>query len=446
MTSLKLKSDSPLNSPRFTFGVATSSYQIEGGRDSRLETIWDKFCEGEGNISDGSNGDVACEHIKLWQQDVQMIAKLGVDAYRFSVAWGRVMNLDGSINKQGLNFYIALLKKLEELNIKAFVTLYHWDLPQYLEEKGGWLNRDTAFEFANYVDVVSQAFGDRVYSYATLNEPWCSAYLGYETGIHAPGLKNKQFGKQAAHHLLLAHGLAMKVLEKNSPNSKNGIVLNFSPCYAASTSEQDVGAARLADEHFNQWYIKPLLEGCYPDVINDMPDIHKPIIESGDMGIICQPIDYIGVNYYSRAIYQYCDEEGFKLQAPQTMSLTDMGWEIYPAGLYKLLTDLNRCYKLPEVIITENGAAMKDKLVEGKIDDQDRINYIQTHLAAIEQAIDSGVDVRGYFAWSLMDNFEWAEGYEKRFGIVYVDYQTQKRTLKQSAKAYRDMLRGRSHK
>ncbi|OHU88079.1 MULTISPECIES: GH1 family beta-glucosidase [Pseudoalteromonas] len=446
MTSLRLKSDSPLNNEQFTFGVATSSYQIEGDRAARLETIWDKFCEGKGNIADGSNGDVACEHIKHWQQDVQMIAGLGVDAYRFSVAWGRILNRDGSINERGLKFYVSLLDKLKELGIKAYVTLYHWDLPQYLEDTGGWLNRDTAFAFANYVDVVSREFGNRVYSYATLNEPWCSAYLGYEAGIHAPGLKSKQFGKQAAHHLLLAHGLAMKVLAKNSPSSKNGIVLNFSPCYAASSSEQDVAAARLADEHFNQWYIRPLLEGRYPDAINDMSDINKPIIESRDMSVICQPIDYIGVNYYSRAIYQHCDEDGFKVKAPETMCLTDMGWEIYPEGLYKLLTDLNRRYQLPEVIITENGAAMKDELVAGVIDDQDRIAYLQTHLAAIEKAIGAGVDVSGYFAWSLMDNFEWAEGYKKRFGIVYVDYKSQKRTLKQSAKAYRGMLLGRLHK
>ncbi|WP_105168302.1 GH1 family beta-glucosidase [Pseudoalteromonas sp. T1lg23B] len=446
MTSLRLKSDSPLNNPQFIFGVATSSFQIEGAREARLETIWDKFCEGEGNISDGSNGDIACEHIKLWHQDVKMIAELGVDAYRFSVAWGRVLNQDGSINELGLKFYVTLLDKLNELNIKAFVTLYHWDLPQYLEDQGGWLNRETALAFANYVDVVSRAFSGRVHSYATLNEPWCSAYLGYETGIHAPGLKSKQFGKQAAHHLLLAHGLAMQVLEKNSPNSKNGIVLNFSPCYAASTSEQDITAAGLADDHFNHWYIRPLLEGRYPDLIDDMPDAHKPIIEPGDLSVICHPVDYIGVNYYSRAIYQHCDVDGFKLKPPHDVPLTDMGWEIYPDGLYKLLTDLNDRYQLPEVMITENGAAMKDKLLEGKVDDQDRVDYIQTHLAAIEQAIASGVDVRGYFAWSLMDNFEWAEGYKKRFGIVYVDYNTQIRTLKQSAIAYRNMLLGRTHK
>ncbi|NOU49180.1 beta-glucosidase [Pseudoalteromonas sp. JBTF-M23] len=443
MNSLKLSNMSPLNDPSFMFGVATSSFQIEGARGSRQDTIWDTFCLKKGAIADSSNGDTACEHVKYWQQDIQMIANLGVDAYRFSIAWGRVVNQDGSPNPEGLAFYSRLLDKLEALDIKAFVTLYHWDLPQHLEDKGGWLNRDTAFEFAHYVDIVSKEFAHRVYSYATLNEPWCSAYLGYEVGIHAPGLKGKQRGKQAAHNLLLAHGLAMQVLRKNSPKSKNGIVLNFSPSYAASSNEQDIAAAKLADEHFNQWYLRPILQGSYPDIIHSMPKEHRPQVEAGDMSLISQPIDFLGVNYYSRAIYQHCEQDGFKVCSPQSMNLTDMGWEVYPQGLVKLLTDLNKRYTLPDIYITENGAAIDDKLIDGQVVDNARIAYYKSHLDAVEQAIVAGVNIKGYFAWSLMDNFEWALGYKKRFGIIYVDYQTQQRTLKQSALAYQDMLLSR---
>lgn len=435
---------SPLNDPSFIFGVATSSFQIEGARESRQDTIWDTFCATKGNIADASNGDVACEHVKFWQQDLEMIAELGVDAYRFSIAWARVINQDGSKNKAGLAFYQKLLDKLDELNIKAFITLYHWDLPQHLEDAGGWLNRNTAKAFADYVDIVSKEFGEQVFSYATLNEPWCSAYLGYEVGIHAPGLKGKQHGKQAAHNLLLAHGLAMQVLRKNAPSSKSGVVLNFSPSYAASAKEEDIAAAKLADEHFNQWYLRPLIEGRYPDIIKCMPQEQRPIIEAGDMSIISQPLDFLGINYYSRAVYQSCEQDGFKVCPPQTMNLTDMGWEVYPHGLLKLLTDLNKRYTLPDIYITENGAAIDDKLIDGQVVDIERISYLHSHLNAVEQAMTSGVKIKGYFAWSLMDNFEWAEGYKKRFGIVHVNYQTQQRTLKQSALAYRDMLLARN--
>ena len=444
-SQLLVPNDSPLLSPDFIFGVATASFQIEGGASERLESIWDRFCKTPGTIKDNSNGLVACDHYHLWQQDIELIASLGVDAYRFSISWPRVIQQNGQLNAQGIQFYLNILDSLLAKNIKPYVTLYHWDLPQYLEDEGGWLNRDTAYQFQHYVDLVSQAFGDKVYSYATLNEPFCSAYLGYEIGVHAPGLKSPEYGKKAAHHLLLAHGLAMQVLAKNSPNSLNGIVLNFSPCHSLTNNSQDIQAAQLADQHFNHWYIKPLIEGQYPVLIDEIPTEHKPDILPGDMQIIAAPMDYIGVNYYTREIYQTDMQNGFEKVTQKPLPLTDMGWEIYPQGLTELLLDLHNTYKLPTIYITENGAAMPDTLVDNKVDDQDRLSYYQTHLMAVDSAIRQGVNIKGYFAWSLMDNFEWAEGYVKRFGIVYVDYANLQRTIKASGHAYRDFITSRPH-
>jgi beta-glucosidase len=438
--AISLPPTSPLLSKEFIFGVATASFQIEGAAESRLDTIWDTFCATPGKIRDGSDGKRACDHVHHWEEDLGLIRSLGVDAYRFSVSWARVMKADGSVNQQGLDFYIALLDRLNEYGIKAFVTLYHWDLPQYLEDQGGWLNRDTAFRFRDYAELVSRAFGDRVYSYATLNEPFCSAYLGYEAGIHAPGHKSRAYGKQAAHHLLLAHGLAMQVLEKNAPDALNGIVLNFSPCYAESDSEEDIEAAKMADEYFNHWYLQPLLEQRYPDVLDKLPQDEHPPIEPGDMSIIGHKLDYIGINYYTRERYQASATELFEKLEHEQQPLTDMGWEVFPQGLTDLLLDYHQRYSLPPVYITENGAAMVDKLIDGKVEDPERLAYLQSHLRAVHDAAVQGVDVRGYFAWSLMDNFEWAEGYLKRFGIVYVDYHSQQRIIKSSGYAYRDFL------
>jgi beta-glucosidase len=440
---ISLPADSNMHSTSFIYGVATASFQIEGGVDSRLPCIWDTFCATEGNIRDASNGEHACEHLKLWREDVDLIDSLGVDAYRLSISWPRVLHKDGSLNPQGVNFYIDLLDELNRRGIKAFVTLYHWDLPQHIEDNGGWLNRDTAYLFADYADKISQAFGDRVYSYATFNEPFCSSYLGYEIGIHAPGLAKKSYGRQSAHHLLLAHGLAMKVLQKNSPNSQNGIVLNFTPCYSATDAAADIRAAKQADEYFNQWYIKPLFDRCYPDIIEDLASEDLPSIEEGDFEIIAQPLDFLGINFYTRAVYKADENTGFSQVDMQNVPKTQMGWEIYPQAFTDLLTSLNALYPLPPVYITENGAAMDDKLQNGNVDDQDRLQYYNAHLNAVNNAIEQGVNVIGYFAWSLMDNFEWAEGYLKRFGIVYVDYQTQQRTLKASAHGYRDFIQAR---
>ncbi|NMH60878.1 GH1 family beta-glucosidase [Alteromonas ponticola] len=428
----------------FTFGVATSSFQIEGAADRREESIWDRFCQQSGKILDGSDGKIACDHVNRWQQDLDIIDSLNVDAYRFSVSWPRIIRQDGSVNQDGVEFYLNLLKRLKSKGIKAYVTLYHWDLPQYLEDQGGWLNRDTAYAFASYAEVVVKAFGELVYSYATLNEPFCSAYLGYEVGIHAPGKAKKEYGKKAIHHLLLAHGLGMKVLRRFAPEAHSGIVLNFTPFYPASESDQDIRATQLAHDHFNDWYIRPILEGRYPALIDQIPVSHRPDVEPGDLDIIAQPIDYLGVNYYTRARVK-CDAPGdpVHLPAPDASEQTAMGWEVYPQGLTDLLLQLHRDFSLPPVIITENGLASDDHLIDGEVNDQQRIRYLQNHMDAVADAMDQGVNITGYFVWSLLDNFEWALGYEKRFGIVYVDYQTQQRTLKNSALALTKSLSNR---
>ena len=427
--------------PQFVFGVATASFQIEGARDTRLACIWDTFCAQPGTIADNSHGDTACDHVNLWQQDIEMIANLAVDAYRLSISWPRVLHQDGTLNKQGIGFYRDLLIALKARNIKTYVTLYHWDLPQHLEDQGGWQNRDTAYAFAAYADVVSKELAGLVDSYATLNEPFCSAYLGYEIGVHAPGIKCQQAGRQAAHHLLLAHGLAMQILRKNCPNTEAGIVLNFSPSYPLTAADET--AAKIADQYHNQWYIKAVLEGQYPDLVKQLNENVKPIIAPGDMAIISQKIDFIGVNYYTRIHYQSTEDNWFAEASIENVPVTDMGWEVYPQGLTELLVSLNEQYQLPKVYVTENGAAMADHLQDGQVADLERVSYYHTHLNAVHDAIQQGVDVQGYFAWSLMDNFEWAYGYEKRFGLVYIDYSNQQRILKESAKQYRNLLQQR---
>ena len=439
MTKISLPFNSPLLTKDFVYGVATASFQIEGGYEHRLPCIWDTFCSTAGKIADNSHGHIACDHYNNWQQDIDLIESLGVDAYRLSISWPRVMTQDGKLNPVGVKFYTDILDELKRKNIKAFVTLYHWDLPQHLEDEGGWLNRKTAYAFEQYVELITNAFGTRVYSYATLNEPFCSAFLGYEIGIHAPGLVGKQYGKKAAHHLLLAHGLAMNVLNKTSPNTQNGIVLNFTPAYPLTDNQQDIDSAKYADDYLNQWYMKPIMDGKYPDIINQLPSDHLPDIHPGDMELISQPIDYLGINFYTRQVYKAHPTDIYEPIAP-TGPLTDMGWEIYPQSFTDLLVSLNKTYTLPPIYITENGAAMPDTYNNGEVNDLDRLNYYNDHLNAVHNAIEQGVVIHGYFAWSLMDNFEWAEGYLKRFGIVYVDYKTQQRTIKNSGLAYKELI------
>lgn len=442
--TIQLPDNSLMMSKNFLFGVATSSFQIEGDYENRLPCIWDTFCGTPDKIADGSNGHIACEHIKRFQEDVKMIASLGVDAYRFSISWPRVMTKERTLNESGIAFYEALIAALKQYGIESYVTLYHWDLPQHIEDTGGWLNRQTAYEYADYVDKVVERLGDSVVSYATFNEPFCSAYLGYEIGVHAPGLTGVQNGRTAAHHILLAHGLGMQAIRKHTKSAQAGIVLNFTPCYPHDDLESSAQAAVKADEYINQWYIKPLFDGCYPAIYEQLPDDQKPPVQEGDFTIMQQPIDFLGVNFYTRLTYSAArNNTEFYYEHPHRQPQTDIGWEIYPAALTQLLVDLHTRYTLPPIYITENGAAMADELLDGCVNDKDRIDYYQQHLLAIDQALKSGVNVAGYFAWSLMDNFEWAEGYLKRFGLVYVDYETQTRTLKNSAHAYRDLIQQR---
>ena len=439
MTKLSLPPHSPLLSKNFVYGVATASFQIEGGSQDRLPCIWDTFCDTPNKIVDSSDGHTACDHYNLWRDDIDLIESLGVDAYRLSISWPRVMTQDAKLNPVGVKFYTDILDELKRRNIKAFVTLYHWDLPQHLEDEGGWLNRQTAYAFEHYVNLITKAFGDRVHSYATLNEPFCSAFLGYEIGIHAPGKVGKEYGRKAAHHLLLAHGLAMSVLKQNSPNTLNGIVLNFTPCYSLTQSDEDLKATAFADDYLNQWYIKPIIDAQYPDIINQLPLNHQPEILEGDLELISQSIDYLGINFYTRQVYKAHPADIYEPISP-TGPLTDMGWEIYPQSFTDLLVSLNKTYTLPPIYITENGAAMPDTYNNGEVNDLDRLSYYNTHLNAVHNAIEQGVVIHGYFAWSLMDNFEWAEGYLKRFGIVYVDYKTQQRTIKNSGLAYKELI------
>ena len=449
--TLKLDLDSPLMQADFTFGVATAAFQIEGANttDGRCESIWDTFCQQQGKVLNAEDGSVACDHYHRWREDIDLIESLGVDAYRLSIAWPRIINdIDGSINAKGLAFYDNIINELNARNIKVFVTLYHWDLPQYLEDNGGWLNRDTVHAFVEYANVISEHFKDRIYSYCTFNEPWCSAYLGYQYGVHAPGKKSRRMGLQAAHHLLLAHGLAVPVIRRHCGDAQVGIVLNFTPGDSASDSADDLSANKIYNDYNSHWFIQPLMQGSYPSSIQQLYAEDLPIIEAGDLAQINVSIDYLGINFYTRAVVAAPDidtEELFQLMPQADVEHTDIGWEVRPAALYTLLTELNRLYSLPPIYITENGAACDDHLQDGRVDDQQRCRYLQQHLLAVERAAREGVTIKGYFAWSLMDNFEWAEGYSKRFGLIYVDYHNQQRTFKKSAHSYRDLLNSRAY-
>lgn len=441
MNKYELPKASPLRSRAFVFGVATSSYQIEGGvaEGGRTPSIWDTFCRRPGKVDKGDNGDIACDHYHRWKQDIEIISNLGVDAYRLSIAWPRILPEDGVINPQGLHFYEQIIDECHARGMKVYVTLYHWDLPQYLEDKGGWLNRETAYKFADYADVVSRYFGDKIDVYTTLNEPFVAAFLGYRWGVHAPGIKGEREGFLASHHLMLGHGLAMPILRKNATKSQHGIVFNASPAYPHS--EKDQGAANYSDAENYHWFIDPVLKGEYPSLVVDRQQANMPMILEGDLDIISAPVDYIGINYYTRNVVRYNESGDIETVKQSESEHTYIGWEIYPQGLTDLLVRLKDRYSnLPPIYITENGAANDDQCIDGQVNDEQRVRYFQEHLNAVDKAIEAGVRVDGYFAWSLMDNFEWAFGYCQRFGMVYVDYQTQERTLKNSAIAYQNML------
>jgi beta-glucosidase len=424
----------------FTWGVATSAFQIEGAsqKDGKGESIWDQFCQQKSVIVDGSNGDMACDHYHRMEEDLDLIKSLGVDTYRFSISWPRVQPLgEGAWNEAGLAFYERLVDGLWQRNIKPHITLNHWDLPQALQDKGGWNSRETVFHFVNYARGVYRRLGQRMGAITTHNEPWVIAVLGHETGVFAPGIKDKKTSIQVSHHLLLSHGLAVKALRQDGCNLPLGIVISMASVEPATSSASDAAKAVWDAAEGRGWYLDPLLKGCYPEDIWTTLGDNAPDIQTNDLKDIGTPIDFLGINFYSRHV---ASADGSFDAKKSGFALTDMGWEIYPKGLTDLLLHLHATYKLPPVYITENGGAFKDLVVKGQVHDEDRVDYLQTHIAAVAMAMAKGVPVKGYMVWSLMDNFEWACGYEKRFGIVHVDYVTQKRTMKASGHWYQQFL------
>ncbi|WP_291014626.1 GH1 family beta-glucosidase [Hydrogenophaga sp.] len=424
----------------FVWGVATSAFQIEGAatEDGKGPSIWDTFCRQPGAIADGSNGDVACEHVKRWEQDLDLIADLGVDAYRFSVSWPRVRpGGSGAWNDKGMDFYERLVDGLLARGIKPYLTLNHWDLPEELQQQGGWVNRDTTHRFVEYAQGISRRLGDRLASITTHNEPWVIAVLGHETGVFAPGIKNRATAMQATHHLLLSHGMALQALRAEGHTTPLGIVLNLSPMHAATDTPEDLEKTRLEDGRLLRWYMDPLFTGSYPEDVVTHLGADAPKVSPGDMATIATPMDFLGVNYYSRSVIS---ADGPWDVHSSGREITDMGWEVYPEGLTELLVRMHQDYPVPPMYVTENGGAFKDQLQDGRVHDTQRRDFIARHIAAVAEAMQQGVHMEGYMVWSLLDNFEWASGYEKRFGIVHVDYETQKRTLKDSALWYRDFL------
>lgn len=425
----------------FSWGVATAAFQIEGAaaEGGRGESIWDRFCRQPGAIADGSNGDVACDHVHRLEEDLELIAMLGVDSYRFSVSWPRVQPLgQGAWSESGLAFYERLVDGLLARGVKPFLTLNHWDLPQALQDQGGWASRDTVQRFVDYTLGIQRRLGDRLHAITTHNEPWVVAVLGHEQGIFAPGLRSRRTAAQVGHHLLLSHGLALQALRAEGSRAALGIVLNMAHIEPATDTDADRRAAHMDDARVRRWYADPLFLGRYPEEVLAELGADAPVVQDGDMAAIAQPLDYLGVNYYTRGVASA--DGSFDIRR-SGLPLTDMGWEIYPSGLTRLLQTLHRDYTLPPVYITENGGAFPDVLVAGRVRDEARTNYLREHIAAVADALDQGVPMAGYMVWSLLDNFEWSSGYAKRFGIVHVDYgNQQRRTLKDSATWYREFV------
>ncbi len=439
----------------FLWGAATSSYQIEGAvaEGGRGPSIWDTQCHHTSLVRDGHTGDVAADHYHRWEADVDLMSGLGLRAYRFSVAWPRVQpSGSGMVNQAGLDFYSRLVDRLLDHDIVPALTLYHWDLPQALEDAGGWPARDTAYRFADYAAIVFAALHDRVPLWATLNEPWCSSLLGYADPSHAPGHSDPAEATRAIHHLNLAHGLAVQAMRSIDSEPQLGIVLNITPIHVVGDDDEGAAAdaARRYDALRNRVWSEPLLLGRYPeDAVADLQAFGGLPLEEGDLAVIAQPLDWLGINYYN--------DEHMRAQPGATWAATpglrdavgfapgdehtDMGWPITPDGLRALLVGLKGAYPdLPPVYITESGCAYDDPVIDGVCHDPRRISYLDAHLRALHAAIEAGVDVRGYFEWSLLDNFEWSHGYHKRFGIVHVDYATLERTPKDSAYWYRDVI------
>jgi beta-glucosidase len=424
----------------FVWGAATAAYQIEGGwnEDGKGESIWDRFSHTPDKVTDGDTGDTACDHYHRYPDDIALMRQLGLKAYRFSVAWPRVLPAGyGKVNPAGLDFYDRLVDALLAANIEPFLTLHHWDLPQALFEKGSWMNRDNLHYFADYAALMVKRLGDRVSKWTTFNEPGVIAWAGYVTGEHAPGEKNEPKARQVSHNLLVAHGLAVQAIRAANPALEVGIVLNQWPSDPASDSPEDIAAAEKVWIINETSFLHPLFRACYhPELVEHYGE-HAPDIRPGDMALVAQKLDFLGVNFYSRNLI---GAQGRISPVPGS-EYTEMGWEVHAPALRRLLNRLNRDYDLPPIYITENGAAFKDEVsADGKVHDPRRLDYLRNHFTQTRLAMHDGVDVRGYFVWSLLDNFEWGHGYSKRFGVVHVDYATQKRTLKDSGEWYAGVI------
>jgi beta-glucosidase len=425
---------------QFEWGCATSAFQIEGAAsaDGKLPSIWDDFCQQPGRIRDASDGHVACDHVRLYRDDVALMAGLGFRHYRFSISWPRVADVNGRVNPAGMDFYKRLLDELARYDITPNATLFHWDLPSHLA--GGWLNRETAYRFADYAQLVARELGDRLPRVATLNEPWCSAFLGHDLGVFAPGGRSRAEALSVAHHLMLAHGLGVQAWRAVQPATLMGIVLNPELCDPATASAADVAAARMAELERNDCFLNPLFGRDWPQELIDQIGERQSDRRPGDLAICAQPLDFMGLNYYTRSIARApieADElrRGYAFVPPEANAkhLTDIGWEIYPQGLARVVNNLTGQWPLPPVWITENGAADNTGVSHGRCDDDMRCDYLKTHLEQVAELLRQGHDIRGYYVWSLLDNFEWAHGYSQRFGIVHVDFDTQVRTPKKSA-------------
>ncbi len=448
--------------PGFELGVAMASYQIEGGvhEDGRGPSIWDTFSHTPGKVARGENGDVACDHYHRYRDDIALMADLGVDAYRLSVAWPRIQpDGRGPVNQAGVDFYSRLVDELLGAGITPLVTLYHWDLPQALEDAGGWPNRDTAERFADYAVALQERLGDRVNRWITLNEPFCSSVLGYGTGRHAPGIQDAGAALAAAHHLLLGHGLAVTAMRAADADASYGITLNLEPVSPLSDRQADLAAARRSLTLSNLLFTDPVLRGTYPEEAQSIWSASSDFsfLRDGDLDLTSVTLDFLGVNYYFPArvrevpheepvpALRRIDDLGVATPLLPDDEVTEMGWPVDADGIRRLMLWLHETYPgLPPVIVTENGRATNDTVEDGEVADYERINYVAGHLQALAQAIDEGVDIRGYFLWTLLDNFEWAAGYAKRFGLVHVDYETQERVPKASFAWYRDLVAARA--
>jgi len=435
--------------PDFLWGAATAAYQIEGAvqEDGRGKSIWDYFSALPGKTYRGETGEVAADHYHRMQEDVALMAQMGLKSYRFSIAWPRIQPTGtGSVNTAGLDFYDRLVDTLLAHDITPLATLYHWDLPLPLHERGGWTNRDTASAFADYAEIAARHLGDRVEHWLTHNEPWCTAFLGYGIGIHAPGIQDTQAAVNVAHHVMVSHGLALpRIRACTKPTTQLGIAINLYPVYGVDDHPDTLHAVKMMNDFKNGWFLDPIFKGQYPERLFENFQVSPPPILPGDMELISSPIDFLGINYYTRTLVRSyasgapgCISDLQEVTSVPDSLYTAMNWEIYPQGLEDILRWVHTEYAPPAIMVTENGAAFDDQWNpdDKHIHDAQRVAYLREHIRAIERASISGAPMRGYFAWSLLDNYEWAEGYSKRFGLVYVDYPTQQRIVKDSGNWY----------